>query len=34
MVLRAKGINHSLHVWENSKHDWPFWRPMASAYIP
>ena len=33
-LLHAKGIPHSLHVWNNSKHDWPFWRPMASAYIP
>jgi esterase/lipase superfamily enzyme len=33
-LLNTKGIPHSLHVWNNSKHDWPFWRPMASAYIP
>jgi esterase/lipase superfamily enzyme len=33
-LLHAKGIPHSLHVWNNSKHDWPFWRPMASAYVP
>jgi esterase/lipase superfamily enzyme len=34
-LLAAKGIPHSLHVWGfGSKHDWPFWLPMASAYIP
>ena len=33
-LLQAKGIQHSLHVWNDSKHDWPFWRPMAAAYLP
>ncbi|HTM34927.1 MAG TPA: alpha/beta hydrolase-fold protein [Vicinamibacterales bacterium] len=33
-LLSAKGIPHSLHVWNHSKHDWPDWRPMASAYLP
>jgi esterase/lipase superfamily enzyme len=33
-LLRAKSIPHSLHVWNNSKHDWPYWRPMAQAYLP
>jgi esterase/lipase superfamily enzyme len=33
-ILRAKAIPHALHVWNNSKHDWPYWRPMAQAYIP
>jgi esterase/lipase superfamily enzyme len=34
-VLAAKGLPHSLHVWGfGSKHDWPFWQPMASAYLP
>jgi esterase/lipase superfamily enzyme len=33
-LLHAKGIHHSLHVWNESKHDWPYWRPMASAYLP
>jgi esterase/lipase superfamily enzyme len=34
-LLHAKGIPHSLHVWGNgSKHDWPDWQPMASAYLP
>ena len=33
-LLHAKSIPHSLHVWNNSKHDWPFWRPMAQAYLP
>lgn len=34
-LLGAKGIPHSLHVWGfGSRHDWPFWQPMASAYLP
>jgi esterase/lipase superfamily enzyme len=33
-LLRAKAIPHSLHVWNNSKHDWPYWREMAQAYLP
>jgi esterase/lipase superfamily enzyme len=33
-VLSSKGIPHSLHVWNQSHHDWPDWRPMASAYLP
>jgi esterase/lipase superfamily enzyme len=33
-LLSAKGIPHSLHVWNGSKHDWPDWRPMAAAYLP
>ncbi len=33
-LLSAKGIPHNLHVWNHSKHDWPDWRPMASAYLP
>jgi len=34
-LLGAKGIPHSLHIWGfGSKHDWPFWQPMANAYLP
>ncbi len=33
-LLHAKGIRHALHVWNDSKHDWPYWKPMASAYLP
>jgi esterase/lipase superfamily enzyme len=33
-LFSARGIPHSLHVWNHSKHDWPDWRPMASAYLP
>ncbi len=33
-LLGAKRIHHSLHVWNDSKHDWPYWRPMAQAYLP
>ena len=33
-LLSAKSIPHSLHVWNNSKHDWPYWREMAQTYLP
>ena len=34
-LLAARGIPHSLHVWGfGAQHDWPYWRPMASAYLP
>jgi esterase/lipase superfamily enzyme len=34
-LLHYKGIPHSLHVWgDGAKHDWPYWRPMARAYLP
>ena len=33
-LLSAKGVPHSLHVWNDSWHDWPDWRRMASAYLP
>ena len=33
-LLGGKGIPHSLHVWSESQHDWPYWRPMAAAYLP
>ena len=33
-LLGAKGVPHSLHVWNQSQHDWPHWRPMAQAYLP
>ena len=33
-LLGAKSVAHSLHVWNDSKHDWPYWRPMATAYLP
>lgn len=34
-LFHYKTIPHSLHVWgDGSKHDWPFWRPMAQAYLP
>jgi len=33
-LLRAKGIRHEIHVWgDHSKHDWPWWRPMARTYL-
>ena len=33
-LLWQKGVPNSLHVWNGSKHDWPDWLPMASAYLP
>jgi esterase/lipase superfamily enzyme len=34
-LFHQKGLPHSLHVWgHGSKHDWPDWRAMASAYLP
>ncbi len=33
-LLHSKGVPHSLHVWNHSKHDWPDWLPMAAAYVP
>jgi esterase/lipase superfamily enzyme len=33
-LLHSKGIPAHLHVWNDSEHDWPEWRGMASAYLP
>jgi esterase/lipase superfamily enzyme len=33
-MLAGKGVPVSLHVWNNSEHDWPAWREMARAYLP
>ncbi len=34
-LLGSKGVPHSLHVWGfGAQHDWPYWQPMASAYLP
>jgi esterase/lipase superfamily enzyme len=33
-LLSAKGIPHSLHVWQGMWHDWPWWQKMAQAYLP
>jgi esterase/lipase superfamily enzyme len=33
-ILRGRGIRHELDVWgDQSYHDWPWWRPMARAYL-
>ena len=33
-IMRARGIRHELYVWgDRSYHDWPWWRPMARAYL-
>jgi esterase/lipase superfamily enzyme len=33
-LFSAKGIPHSLHVWQGMWHDWPWWQKMAQAYLP
>jgi esterase/lipase superfamily enzyme len=33
-LLTAKGVSHSLHVWQGMWHDWPWWHKMAQAYLP
>ncbi len=33
-LLTAKGVSHSLHVWQGMWHDWPWWQKMAQAYLP
>lgn len=33
-LLTSKGIGHSLHVWQEMWHDWPWWQKMAQAYLP
>jgi esterase/lipase superfamily enzyme len=33
-LLSSKGVPVSLHVWNDSEHDWPAWRGMAGAYLP
>jgi esterase/lipase superfamily enzyme len=34
-LLGAKAVPHALHVWGfGSRHDWPYWQAMASAYLP
>jgi esterase/lipase superfamily enzyme len=33
-MLSAKGVPHSLHVWQGMWHDWPWWQKMAQAYLP
>ena len=33
-IMRGSGIRHELYVWgDHSYHDWPYWRPMARAYL-
>jgi len=33
-IMRSRGIRHELYVWgDHSYHDWPWWRPMARAYL-
>lgn len=33
-IMRKSGIRHELYVWgDRSYHDWPWWRPMARAYL-
>ena len=32
-ALVQKGINHSLHIWENTAHSAKYWRRMAGSFI-
>lgn len=32
-VLRDKGIPHTLDVWDQAWHDWPWWRQMVLKHI-
>ncbi len=32
-VLRAKGIPHTLDIWNQAWHDWPWWRQMTQKHI-
>lgn len=33
-LLASKQIPHSLHCWQGTWHDWPWWQKMAQAYLP
>ncbi|MGF1644978.1 MAG: hypothetical protein ACFCUJ_15175 [Thiotrichales bacterium] len=32
-VLREKGVDHQLHVWEGRAHRGYYWRRMAPIYL-
>ena len=33
-IMGSRGIRHEMYVWgDQSYHDWPWWRPMARAYL-
>ncbi len=32
-VLRNKGIPHTLDIWDQAWHDWPWWRQMTQKHI-
>ncbi len=32
-VLRARGIPHTLDIWDQAWHDWPWWRQMTQKHI-
>jgi len=32
-VLRTKGIPHTLDIWDQAWHDWPWWRQMTQKHI-
>jgi esterase/lipase superfamily enzyme len=32
-ILRAKGIDHRLHVWDGRAHRGQYWRSMAALYV-
>jgi esterase/lipase superfamily enzyme len=32
-ILNAKGIPHTLDLWEGWSHDWPYWHGMITKYL-
>jgi esterase/lipase superfamily enzyme len=32
-VLRAKDIPHTLDIWDDAWHDWPWWRQMTLKHV-
>jgi esterase/lipase superfamily enzyme len=32
-IMAAKGLPHTLDIWEPAWHDWPWWRQMILKHI-
>jgi esterase/lipase superfamily enzyme len=32
-ILRGKGVNHEMHLWDDRAHRGSYWRQMARIYI-
>ncbi len=32
-ILRGKGVNHALHLWDERAHQGYYWRRMAQIYV-